>query len=275
MTYREYYKFPEGTNVGFKFTVTLFDTLKPDELCPSDLGYAYADTGRTVFRLPDTSLVTTIDHMFQSNSLLLEAPYFDTSNVTDMESMFFYCEKLTTVPHYDTSNVTNMKSMFQNCKQLTSVPHFDTSNMTDMGSMFQDCKALKTIPAFNTSKVTTMSSMFSSCYALESLPALDCGAISYSNNYPLISYGDNFDKLTDVGGFLNMKMSWDNTYGLQKCPNLTRESCINILNGLYDFTGNEETPAYNQGVLKVHANFLTAVGDDISIGTNKGWTITA
>lgn len=275
MTYKEYYKFPEGANIGFKYPISLLDTLKPDELCPSNLSYIYANTARTVFRLPNTSLVTTINNMFASNSSLLVAPYFDTSNVTAMNSMFYYCQNLTTVPHYDTSKVTNMNYMFSNCSKLTSVPHFDTSNVTNMSNMFYSCSLLKTIPPFNTSKVTTMDGMLSNCYALESLPALDCGAITYNNYYPLISYGNNFDKLTDVGGFLNMKFSWENTYGLPKCPNLSRESCINILNGLYDFTGNGVTPAYNQGKLKVHANFLSAVGDQISIATNKGWVVTA
>ena len=58
-------------------------------------------------------------------------------------------------------------------------------------------------------------------------------------------------------------------------PNLTYESCISILNNLYDFTGNGETPDNNQGKLKVHPNFLTTVGDEISIGVAKGWTISA
>lgn len=57
-------------------------------------------------------------------------------------------------------------------------------------------------------------------------------------------------------------------------PNLTYESCISILNNLYDFTGNGETPNSSQGKLKVHQNFLGKVGDKISIGINKGWTIT-
>ena len=70
-------------------------------------------------------------------------------------------------------------------------------------------------------------------------------------------------------------MNWNDNYGLVLCPNLTYQSCINILNGLYDFTGNGETPYSSQGKLKVHQNFLNAVGDEISIGTNKGWTITA
>lgn len=275
MTYREYYKFPEGTNVGFNYTVTLLDTLKPDELCPGNLSYAFYYSSRAVIKMPDTSLVTNTSNTFTLNYSLLEVPYFDTSNVTDMNSMFYGCEKLTTVPHFNTSNVTNIERMLYNCKALTTVPHFDTSNVTNMSNMFEGCSTLKTIPPFNTSKVTNMNGMLSGCYTLESLPALDCGAIYYNNYYPLQSYGNNFDKLTDVGGFLNMKMSWDDTYGLVKCPNLSRESCINILNGLYDFTGNGVTPAWNQGKLKVHANFLSAVGDQISIATNKGWVVTA
>ena len=275
MTYREYYKFPEGTNVGFNYAVTLLDTLKPDELCPNNLSYAFYHSPRAVLKMPNTSLVANTSNTFAFTKSILEVPYFDTSNVTDMNSMFYYCENLTTVPHYDTSNVANMTYMFDGCSTLKTIPPFNTSNVTNMSNMFDGCSTLKTIPPFNTSKATNMSNMFSSCYALESLPALDCGAITYNNNYPLQSYSNNFDKLTDVGGFLNMKMSWDNTYGLAKCPNLSRESCINILNGLYDFTGNGEKPTSSQGKLKVHANFLSAVGDQISIATNKGWVVTA
>lgn len=87
------------------------------------------------------------------------------------------------------------------------------------------------------------------------------------------SYSD-LPNFTYFGGFKNQKLSIDNTNFLSKCPNLTRESCLAIVNNLYDFVGHGETPTSTQGKLKVHANFLTALGDDISIATNKGWTIT-
>ena len=77
------------------------------------------------------------------------------------------------------------------------------------------------------------------------------------------------------GGFQNMKCNWNDNRGLSATPNLTYESCISILNCLYDFTGNGLTPSSSQGNLKVHQNFLDLVGDEITIGTNKGWTITA
>ena len=82
---------------------------------------------------------------------------------------------------------------------------------------------------------------------------------------------DDMISLTDVGGWENLKINWDDGEGLVKCPNLTHQSCINVLNGLYDFVGNGSTETRT---LKVHQNFLDTVGDEISIGTSKGWTIT-
>jgi len=147
---------------------------------------------------------------------------------------------------------SNMSGAFQK-QPRNCIKNLDTSNVTDMGNMFynfagSDCK-LKSIPPLDCSKVTNMSSYF---------------------GYP--SYPRTI--LTDVGGWINLKCNWNDGYGLNTCPNLTYESCINVLNGLYDFTGNGETPNSSQGKLKVHANFISTVGDEISIGTNKGWTIT-
>lgn len=90
----------------------------------------------------------------------------------------------------------------------------------------------------------------------------------------LTSSSAKANNLTYFGGFKNQKVSCDSNYFLPKCPNLTRESCLAIVNNLYDFVGNSETPTSSQGKLKVHANFLTALGDDINIAINKGWTVT-
>lgn len=78
--------------------------------------------------------------------------------------------------------------------------------------------------------------------------------------------------LTEFGGFIGLRRSL--TGELNKWSNLNYNSCINVLNGLYDFTGNGVTPTSNEGKLQVHQNFINTVGADISIGTDKGWTIT-
>jgi surface protein len=213
-------------------------------------------------------------YAFGDSSKLVSIPLLDTSKVTNMSYSFQNCSSLTIISQLDTSNVDNMQYAFKGCKKLTSLPLIDTSKVTNFNYTFSQCENLTEIPNINTSSAKGMSSMFSECHSLSSLPYLYCGNISSKNSYPLYTtYSKGYEYLTDVGGFVDMKMSWDNNYGLVKCPNLSYQSCINILNGLYDFTGNGVTPNSNQGQLKVHQNFLDLVGDEISIGTNKGWNI--
>ena len=168
----------------------------------------------------------------------------DFDGITDMYGMFEYCSNLQTIPLINTSNVTNMMSMFFSCNNLQTISPLNTSNVTAMSNMFNNCKNLRTLPELDASKATNMASYFR-------------------------NGGSN---LTDVGGWKNLKTNWNDNYSLAICPNLTYQSCINILNGLYDFVGNGSTETRT---LKVHQNFLTTVGDEISIGTAKGWVINA
>ena len=219
--------------------------------------------------------ITSMRQMFNFCPNLTTIPLLDTSSVTDMSFMVSYCSNFTSLPLLDTSSVTTMENMLASSK-LTTIPLLDTSKVTHMGNMFRDCSSLTSIPALDTSKVMTMNNMFSNCSSLTSIPALDCSSINTDYYNAAAWFGhSNLNNLTEIGGFLNLKTKSDSNYGLAKCPNLTYQSCINVLNGLYDFTGNGETPNSNQGKLKVHANFLTTVGEDISIGLNKGWTITS
>ena len=158
---------------------------------------------------------------------------------------------------------------------FTEVPELaDFEGITDMSSMFSECRNLQTIPLIDTSNVTTMNYMFHGCNNLTSIPALNAQSLNMPSYQGIFGFNE-LSKLTDFGGFLNLKCSLTNDGNLKRLPNLTYQSCINVLNGLYDFTGNGETPGSNQGQLKVHANFLTTVGDEISIGTAKGWVINA
>ena len=193
--------------------------------------------------------------------------WFDSDGVTDFADMFYNCSNLAIIPEMDTSNATNMNRMFYNCG-ITTIPQLDTSNVTNMSYMFGSCGKLQTIPQLDTSNVTNMERMFYSCGNITTLPQLDVSKVTNISQY-FRSGGGN---LTDVGGWKNLKIDWNDNYSLVLCPKLTYQSCINILNGLYDFVGNGESTTKT---LKVHQNFLDAVGDEISIGTNKGWIITA
>ena len=234
-------------------------------------------------------------------STFKEVPeWVDFEGITDMSNMFSNCSNLQTIPMIDTSKVGNMSYMFSNCG-IQTIPLLDTSNVSSAYNMFYYCGSLKTLPNnFNFGKCTNLSEMFYNAgltdYSfLETwvinpnanmdrmigntnttyVPAIPCvGSTSYYHSAIFWAYSD-YSKLTYFGGWIGRKYNVTQDYILKKMPNLTYESCISILNNLYDFTGNGETPDSNQGKLKVHANFLTTVGDEISIGTSRGWTITA
>ena len=215
-----------------------------------------------------------MSRMFSDCTNLQTIPLIDTSSVSNMDYMFNNCSSLQTIPLIDTSNVTNMSNMFNSCTNLQTIPLLNTSNVSNMSYMFTNCSNLQTIPKIDTSNVTTMGQMFynfSGIKTLVSLPKFNCQKVTDMYRY-FSYYADGMSALTDVGGWESLKCDWNDRYGLPSCPNLTYQSCINILNGLYDFVGNGESTTKT---LKVHPNFLTTVGEEISIGTNKGWTITA
>ena len=241
----------------------------------TDMSYmlAYCNNLQTMPMI-NTSNVTDMHYMFYSCGNLQRIPLIDTSNVTVMDNMFNNCQNLQTIPQLNTSKVTDMSNMFYNCANLQTIPLIDTSKVTNMSNMFYNCLKLQTIPQIDTSKVTNMSNMFNSCSSLTSIPALNAQSLDMPSYSGIFGYSD-LPNLTDFGGFLNLKCSLESDYNLKSLPNLTKESCINVLNGLYDFTGNGETPNDNQGVLKVDLSFINKVGDEISIATSKGWVVSA
>ena len=264
MTLAEYYGFPEGTNCTRAYYNIIDDGANYPIEGTLKYFFAYQDPRLS---LPDFINVKckSIEYFMQGCSrvsTLDGLQYLDTSQCTTMKNAF-----------YGVGNSLSIMDAGNQNLDVTPIKDWDTSQVTDMSAMFQSTLIKEFNVNWDTSKVTTMNQMFYSCSKLTTICALDCSSIT-QNNYPLNSYTSN-NTVTTLGGFINMKSSWDNNYGLSQFPKLTYESCINVLNGLYDFTGNNQTPTSTQGKLKVHQNFLDLVGDKISIGTNKGWTIIA
>ena len=251
MTLAEYYGFPKGTNC----MRTYYNIIDDGADYPIDnMSRLFQDEPRKVLPNLKNQQPTNIEYICANGNLrsLHGLQYLDTSKCTNMKNAFRTSSNITDLSHikdWNTSNVTDMSNMFYSCGKITS---FDVN--------------------WDTSNVTTMNQFIYNCSALIRICRLDCSSVT-QNNYP-IYFTSNNTTLTDVGGFINMKSSWTTNYGLYKCSNLTYESCINILNGLYDFTGNGETPSSTQGKLKVHPNFLTTVGDEIEIATRKNWVVT-
>lgn len=192
---------------------------------------------------------------------------FDFSNITDVSGMFNGCKNLLEIPLFDTSNVTDMSYMFDGCKTLLEIPSFDTSNVTDMSAMFQSAGLVR-FPQLNTSKVVDIGFIFSLCEKLVSTSLLDCSNVTGAD---VIFQSNN--SLTDIAGFLNLgKQELDTEYPfyyLYEAPNLTRQSCINIFNTIYDLSNTARR--YN---INLHTDVYNRLSsDDIAIATNKGWIV--
>ena len=228
--------------------------------------------------LLDTSNVTDMTGTFAGCSRLANLPLLDTSNVSLMTETFLYCSSLTTIPLLNTSKVTNMKATFQNCTSLTTIPQIDTSNVTIMTDMFRDCQKLTSIPQLDTSSVANMQMMFYNgtvnTPALTSVPLLDTGNVTnISGVFGCSSvYLSNF---TDFGGFKdlgkqNSISGTENNGFLDRCPSLTHESLMNVINNLYD----RKSAGYSSRTLKFGTDHLNKLSDEEkAIAINKGWKL--
>lgn len=219
-------------------------------------------------------------NIFTGYKELMAIPKLDTSLMSDMTSMFHGCKSLVIIPYIDTSNVTNMKNMFYGSDSLLTIPLLNTKNVTNMYFMFHSCAALKLIPNLDTSKVTNMYYMFYGCSSLKTIPQLDVSNVTTIN-----SIFQNCSKLKNIGGLLNCGKSFkekiannsDYTFNISNCNEATRESLLNVINGLYDLNLTYDVAnggtLYTQKLQLGTTNKAKLTAEELSLATNKGWTI--
>ena len=231
----------------------------------------------TSIPLLNTGSVTNMSYMFSSCYSLTSIPLLDTSSVTNMSYMFNCCYSLTSMPMLDTGSVTNMSSMFYGCRALASIPLLNTGSVTNMSYMFYGCYALASIPALNTSSVTSMPSMFYNCYALASIPVLDTSSVTNMSSMFFNCYALASIPLLDTGSVTDMSSMFYNCLNLSSINTIGTKITHSVANcklsaaalnayytNLPTVTGQTLTVTGNYGVL----------GDDPSIATAKGWTVT-
>ena len=231
-------------------------------------------TSLTTIPQLNTSNVTNINGMFAGCYSLKKIPQLDTSKATNMGNMFDACYSLKKIPQLNTNNVTNMSYMFESCRALTTIPKLNTNNVTNMSGMFKYCWALTTIPQIDTSKVTDMSYMFQNCNALTTIPKLDTSNVT--NTRDTLYY---LTSLKNFGGLLNLGQAYSTslsanyyTYGLElsNSTELTHESLMNVINGLYDI---KTKGCKSQQLVLGATNLAKLTTEEIAIATNKGWSV--
>lgn len=228
------------------------------------------DTTITYVPYTDTSSVTSFYKCYSACFLLKTIPLINTSNAHTFSHMFSNCYSLLNIPQIITTKGSGFSYMFDNCRSLINAPLLDLSNATNIEGMYSNCIRLKTIPSYATTKVTNASRFVVQCVSLISIGLLDFGKVSDIDYF----FGANKEitYLTDLGGFKNLKIDWIDSFGLVKCPNLTKESVLNVINNLYDFRGNGDSTTTR--TIKFNSNSLALLSDDEkAIATAKGWIL--
>ena len=210
----------------------------------------------TTIPLLNTAAATNMSSMFQGCSSLTTIPSLNTAAATNMSSMFQGCSSLTTIPSLNTAAATNMSSMLNTCRSLIAIPVFNTAAVTNMSGMFIGCDKLTTIPLLNTAAVTNMNNTFGACHSLTSVPALNVSAVSSSGNFTNV-----FNICNSLSRIEAANFSY--TFSVANCR-LGATELNEIYTNLPVVIGQTITVSNNVGT----------TGDDPTIATLKGWTVT-
>jgi surface protein len=184
--------------------------------------------------------------------LLEQCTLKNIGNLTNMSYMFNGCSSLQKI-WVNSENVTDMTMMFNGCGSLKSVELSDTSSVTNMNRMFQGATSIQSIPLFDTSSVTTMPYVFSGCFSLNRLPGWDMAAVTNVTGMFL-----NCTSLARVEA-----TGISRTVSFANCK-LSSADLDEIYTNLATVTGQTITVTGNYGTS----------GDDPTIATAKGWTVT-
>lgn len=179
---------------------------------------------------------------------------FDFNGVTDMSEMFFgtELEDLSTLANLDLSECRDFSAMFSqsNIEDASIISTWTYPSNSNWGEVFSNTRNIKSCPAIYTE-----------------------GVDDYYQGAAFWNYGD-YQNLTDFGGYIGLKYNMTKSYCFNCCVNFTHQTLINILNGLYDFTGNGETPKSNQGQIAFPQVLMDKLSeDDKMIAINKGWQL--
>ena len=260
-------------------------------------------TCNSLERIPryNTSSATLTDSMFQGCSSLKTIPQMDFQNVTSMSNMFNGCAALERLPEFNMSSCTNASSLFASCFNLREVPALDVSSVTNALSMFTGCNSLQYLPPLDFSSATTLQTTFQSCSSLRAVTLTTSSALTNCNNMfngcASMTHPPVFDtsavtdirgmfrscnSLTEIPDFDFSSVTTVDTVALSNNRSLRRirmtglgvsfsvANCSLSSDALNEIYTN--LPTVTSKTITVSGNYGVS-GDDPTIATAKGWTV--
>lgn len=277
--------FQSATNMSWAFSNVGLEKLD-DRTFPvcTDASYMLSTCNKLVsIGNLDFPVCTNFSYMFDNCSLLKDIERINTPEGGDMSYMFSYCSGLTSIPNMDYSKALNLEGifmgagivnaelslplatrvygMFWECQNLESAV-VDIPSATVASGMFYNCRKLKSVELKNTSKLEQVDGMFFGCIELDNLPEIDLSSCTEASNM-FRDYGETF-KITNMGGFPGLKTNLD----LYECPNLTKESLMNVINKMADLSGVEQ-----QTLTLGETNLAKLSEEEKAVATTKNWIL--
>lgn len=247
-----------------------------------------------------TKNVYNFSYLYQGCTMAGQFPYIDTSSAEQCiymyadtqasqypnltvkdgcmcDGMYMACINMVTPPKI-TGKITGAGFMYQGSAvnefnhtiEFYPEPYVDSiGNMLipNASSMFANCFNLTKAPKMITNSVISVYEIFNGCQNLQSIP--DYNLSSVNDEWGIKMFGDwgmPMENLTDLEGFTGLHVGWSGGF-LDKCPNLTVDSLMNVINKLEDVNDNPQ----NFYISDVNVAKLTP--EQIAIATNKGWVV--
>ena len=224
--------------------------------------------------------VTSLSNTFY-NTRIKESPAIDTSLCTSFSNTFSTCDRLTDLYAYNYSSATTLADMLNGCYSLKSVPNFNiTASCTNLGSLCNNCWSLEKAPTFsNSSGVTNANSMLLGCKSLTTIPSYVFGNITGTNFNLLVNACDSLQimpSLTVGSSYTANANILNNCFSLKRMLMPLRFT-FSVANAKMSATALNEMysilPTVTGQTVTVTGNYGVS-GDDPSIATSKGWTVT-
>lgn len=238
----------------------------------------YARCPASSFPSIDTSSAKSCVNMYESTNAS-KYPDLVVADGCDCSCMYMNCGSLQSAPKI-TGKVISATNMFSSSGLINmpypivfdDVIHYDEygnplSAIAQM--MFSYCTNLIEAPALDLSHVTDVSNMFNGCSNLKYIPDYNLSSINGEQSVKMFDAwwtGLLMDSLTDLDGFTGLRVGWTEGF-LDKCPNLTVESLVNVFNKLEDVSDNPQNCCIGE------VNVAKLTPEQIQIATSKGWNV--
>jgi hypothetical protein len=227
-----------------------------------------------------SSVQTNFAGFLRESSSLQSLPLFNTAAGTSFSEFLTNCLSIRTIPLFNTAASTGFAGFMSGCVNLETIPLINTAASANFAFFLAGCSSLRSIPLIITAAGTNFSNFLNGATSLELLPLLNVAAGLDFGNFLFSCTSLQLLPALNFAAGTNFNNAFFNTSSLsriqatfpanQNIPLGSKSLGPAARNEIYT---NLPTASGSPRTITVTGNWDIA-GDDPSIATAKGWTVT-